>query len=51
VTRTEAVRRLRVAEAELAAAQAAGRSRDVAAYSIAVHVLAQLVDDDQPQAN
>lgn len=39
---TEAARRLRLAEDELAVAEAAGLTRDVAAFAIAVDVLADL---------
>jgi hypothetical protein len=42
VSPTEAARRLRLAEGELAEAQAAGLTREAAAYAIAVDVLAQL---------
>ena len=41
----EAARRLRVAEDELASAQAAGQTREAKAYEIAVAVLAELVKD------
>ena len=46
MTPTEAARRLRFAEDELAFAQDAGLTREAAALSIAVDVLAQLATDD-----
>jgi hypothetical protein len=42
MTAGEAARRLAIAERELRAARSAGRSRDVAAFSIAVAVLEDL---------
>ena len=42
MTPTEAGRRLRLAEDELAFAQPAGQTREVAAYAIAVRVLTEL---------
>lgn len=46
---TEAARRLRVAEDELASAQASGQTREAKAYEIAVAVLAELVEDARKQ--
>jgi hypothetical protein len=51
VTPTEAARRLRMAEDELAFARAAGLARDVAAYQIAVSVLAELVEGSHTQTD
>jgi hypothetical protein len=50
VTPTEAARRLRVAEDELASAQAAGQTREAKSYEIAVAVLADLVEDARRQS-
>jgi hypothetical protein len=49
MTPTEAARRLRVAEDELASAQAAGQTREVKAYEIAVAVLAGLIEEAHKQ--
>ena len=46
MTPAEAASRLRFAEDELAFAQAAGLNREVAAFSIAVDVLAKLAETD-----
>lgn len=50
MTPVEAARRLRFAEDELAFAQAAGLTREVAAFAIAVDVLAKLAESD-PASN
>lgn len=44
MTPAEAARRLRLAEQQLAAAEAAGLDREAAAYAIAVAVLSQIAD-------
>ena len=49
MTPTEAARRLRLAEGELASAQAAGLTREAAAYQIAVAILAELAEDARRQ--
>jgi len=48
---TEAARRLRLAEDEYADAQAAGLSREAAAYAIAVDVLTNLVETGGTQTD
>ena len=50
MTPTEAARRLRLAEDELASAQAAGLTREAKAYEIAVAVLAELAEDARKQS-
>ncbi|HEX4654344.1 MAG TPA: hypothetical protein VH274_01240 [Mycobacteriales bacterium] len=51
MTPVEAARRLRVAEDELADAHAGGSTREVAAYAIAVEVLAQLAQRGPAQTD
>ncbi len=51
VTPTEAAQRLRWAQDELAFAEDAGLTREVAAYSIAVDVLAELVQSGDTQTD
>lgn len=51
MTPVEAARRLRLAEDELAFAEAAGLTREVAAYAIAVDVLARLADGEAAQTD
>jgi hypothetical protein len=51
VSPAEAARRLRVAEDEYADAQAAGLTREAAAYAIAVDVLATLANAELTETN